>query len=130
MSFKSIDPGMHSRRHELQRQPSASTRHFATFGLAPAAAFFIPNPARHPFQGWARRFIAITHQKQAKARGRWANADRLTSQPQRSGRSISPSTQASELTPTRRSMQPFIHRDHQKHAIDIDDPDEIGEPQV
>ena len=98
------------------RVATDATRHFATFGLAPAAAFFIPNPARHPFQGWARRFIAITHQKQAKARGRWANADRLTSQPQRSGRSISPSTQASELTPTRRSMQPFIHRDHQKHA--------------
>ena len=34
------------------RVATDATRHFATFGLAPAAAFFIPNPARHPFQGW------------------------------------------------------------------------------
>ena len=34
------------------RLTESATRHFATFGLAPAAAFFIPNPARHPFQGW------------------------------------------------------------------------------
>ena len=35
------------------RVATDATRHFATFGLAPAAAFFIPNPARHPFQGWS-----------------------------------------------------------------------------
>ena len=42
----------HSQEHHGFITAGHATRHFATFGLAPAAAFFIPNPARHPFQGW------------------------------------------------------------------------------
>ena len=46
------------------RVATDATRHFATFGLAPAAAFFIPNPARHPFQGW--RWVSILNHTQRK----------------------------------------------------------------
>ena len=80
--------GMQAHAKSDGRQPSMRSRHFATFGLAPAAAFFIPNPARHPFQGWrlgdqVRTLDALGRWMEPSkgVQHRWADEPRAGSQP-------------------------------------------------